>query len=70
MCNSAVQAGALSVALSGAGPSVAAYCTGLEDQVANAMVDSFTENGLKAEAKILEIDSAGATVSLHMQDSY
>jgi len=25
---------------------------------------------LKAEAKILEIDSAGATVSLHMQDSY
>ena len=70
VCNSAVQAGALSVALSGAGPSVAAYCTGLEDQVANAMVDSFTENGLKAEAKILEIDSAGATVSLHMQDSY
>tara|TARA_B100000809_G_scaffold257790_1_gene299987 strand:+ start:285 stop:1208 length:924 start_codon:yes stop_codon:yes gene_type:complete len=70
VCNSAVQAGALSVALSGAGPSVAAYCTGLEDQVANAMVDSFTENGLKAEAKILEIDLAGATVSLHMQDSY
>ena len=63
VCDSAVQAGALSVALSGAGPSIAAYCTGMEDQVANAMIGSFAENGLNAVAKVLEIDSAGATVS-------
>ena len=70
VCNSAVQAGALGVALSGAGPSVAAYCTASEDRIANAMVDSFAVNGLNAEAKILEVDSAGATVSLYTQSSY
>ena len=49
--------------MSGAGPSIAAYCTDMEDQVANAMVGSFAKNGLNAIAKVLEIDSTGATVS-------
>ena len=69
VCNSAIQAGALSAALSGAGPSIAAYCITSEDQIANVMIDAFAENGLNAEAKILEVDSAGATVSLHLHSS-
>ncbi|HIC18097.1 TPA: homoserine kinase [Candidatus Poribacteria bacterium] len=69
VCNSAIQAGALSAALSGAGPSIAAYCITSEDQIANVMIDAFAENGLNAEAKILEVDSAGATVSLHIHSS-
>jgi homoserine kinase len=69
VCNSAIQAGALSAALSGAGPSIAAYCITSEDQIASVMIDAFAENGLNAEAKILEVDSAGATVSLHLHSS-
>lgn len=69
VCNSAIQAGALSAALSGAGPSIAAYCITSEDQIANVMIDAFAKNGLNAEAKILEVDSAGATVSLHLHSS-
>ncbi|MFP6722947.1 MAG: homoserine kinase [Candidatus Poribacteria bacterium] len=69
VCNSAIQAGALSAALSGAGPSIAAYCITSEDQIASVMIDAFAENGLNAEAKILEVDSAGATVSLHIHSS-
>ena len=62
VAESAMRAGALSVALSGAGPSVAAYCTTSTDEVATQMVGAFERNQISCDIKVLSIDSTGAVV--------
>ena len=62
VAESAMRAGALSVALSGAGPSIAAYCTTSTDEIALQMSKAFRRNKISCEIKVLAIDSVGATV--------
>lgn len=62
VAESAMQAGALSVALSGAGPSIAAYCTTSTNEVATQMVGAFERHQISCDIKVLSIDSTGATV--------
>lgn len=64
VAESAMKAGALSVALSGAGPSIAAYCTRSTRQVATQMNQVFGQNQILCEVKTLSIDSTGATVRI------
>ena len=64
VAESAMRAGALSVALSGAGPSVAAYCTTSTDEVGSQMSEAFERNQISCDIKVLSIDSAGATVQM------
>ncbi|MCZ6677011.1 MAG: homoserine kinase [Candidatus Poribacteria bacterium] len=60
----AMQAGALSVALSGAGPSIAAYCTTSTQEVAAQMSRAFARHQISCDVKVLSIDSTGATVRI------
>ena len=64
VAESAMRAGALSVALSGAGPSVAAYCTASMQEVGAQMSEAFARNQISCDIKVLPIDSAGATVQM------
>lgn len=64
VAEAAVKAGALGVALSGAGPSIAAYCTTSMEEVAGQMNQAFAQNQVTCEVKILSIDSTGATVRI------
>ena len=66
VAESAMRAGALSVALSGAGPSVAAYCTTSTQAVGSEMNKAFARNQVSCEIKVLSVDSAGAIV--HMSE--
>ena len=61
----ATQAGALGVALSGAGPSIAAYCTTAMDDVAESMSQAFARHQVTCDVKILPIDTIGATVKFN-----
>ena len=67
VAEAAMRAGALSIALSGAGPSIAAYCTTAEQEIANQMHQAFAKNGISCDVKILSIDSTGATVQIGEQ---
>ncbi len=62
VAKSAMDAGALSVALSGAGPSIAAYCAASTDGVALNMSRAFQRHQISCDMKVLSIDSTGATV--------
>ena len=62
VAESAMRAGALSVALSGAGPSIAAYCITSTDEVGTQMSQAFRQNQISCDIKVLPIDSVGATV--------
>jgi homoserine kinase len=64
VAEAAMCAGALSVALSGAGPSVAAYCTISTDEVSLQMSQAFGQNQISCDVKVLSIDSVGATVQM------
>ena len=64
VAESAMRAGALSVALSGAGPSIAAYCTTSTQEVASQMSQAFAQNQISCDVKVLSIDPAGATVQM------
>lgn len=64
IAEAAMQAGALSVALSGAGPTIAAYCTTSMRSVAEKMSQAFARHQVACDVKILSIDSTGATVQL------
>ena len=64
VAESAMQAGALSVALSGAGPSIAAYCAGSTDEVGLKMSQAFQRHQISCDIKVLSIDSTGATVQI------
>ena len=61
--DAAAAAGAWGVALSGAGPSVAAFCTDRADVVGEAMKAAFAAGGVAADTHITGIDSRGATVT-------
>ena len=64
IAEAATQAGALSVALSGAGPTIAAYCTTAMHEVAEKMSQAFARHQVACDVKILPIDATGATVQL------
>lgn len=59
---SARSAGALSIALSGAGPTIAAYCLDNMQEVGTQMQEAFKHNGIPCEIRILGIDKEGAQV--------
>lgn len=54
--------GLLGVALSGAGPSVLAFCSGHTDKVGTAIVACFRAKKIEARARRLPIDTAGFVV--------
>ncbi|MBM3242367.1 homoserine kinase [Candidatus Poribacteria bacterium] len=61
--SAAIDSGALSVALSGSGPTVAAFCTENSSAISNSMQHAFAKHNIKSETKILDIDYEGAVVS-------
>ena len=65
VAEAATTAGALSVALSGAGPTVAAYCLAHTQQVAEQMQAAFRKHQITTDIKILKPDVDGA--SLHVE---
>ena len=58
----ATAAGALGVALSGAGPTIAAYCLTNMKEVGNQMRNAFKKHNVACQIRILGIDRAGAVV--------
>ena len=62
VAEAATAAGALSVALSGAGPTVAAYCLEHTEQVAEEMKTAFKKHQIASDIKILKPDACGASV--------
>ena len=62
VAEAATAAGALSVALSGAGPSIAAYCLEHTEQVAEQMQSAFKKHQITSDIKILKPDADGAIV--------
>ena len=66
VAEAATTAGALSVALSGAGPTVAAYCLEHTKQVAEKMQAAFGKHQIATDIKILQPDAHGASV--HIED--
>ncbi len=60
--DAATSTGALSVVLSGAGPTIAAYCLNNMEQVGKSMQEAFSENDIRCEIKILGTDIEGAKV--------
>ena len=64
VAKSAMRAGALSVALSGAGPSIAAYCITSAAEIGSQMNQAFRRNEISCDIKVLPIDSVGATVQV------
>ncbi len=64
VAKAATTAGALSVALSGAGPTVAAYCLDHTHQVAARMQSAFKKHQIASDIKILKPDADGASVHI------
>ena len=64
VAKAATAAGALSVALSGAGPTVAAYCLDHTDQVAEQMKSAFKKHQIVSDIRILKPDVNGASVHI------
>ena len=62
VAEAAIANGALSVALSGAGPTVAAYCLEHAEQVAKQMQIAFNIHQIVCDIKILKADADGANV--------
>jgi homoserine kinase len=56
----ALDAGALSFNISGAGPTVFAFTVSNQQQIADAMVNAFGRNGQKATAEIMSVENNGA----------
>ena len=67
VAEAATTAGALSVALSGAGPTIAAYCLEHSEQVAERMQSAFKKHQINADIKILKPDADGA--SIHIENT-
>ena len=65
----ATAAGALSIALSGAGPTIAAYCLGNMEKIGKQMQDVFQNRNIPCEIKILRADQEGARVWIHDDES-
>ncbi len=64
VAEAATAAGALSVALSGAGPTIAAYCLEHTEQVAEQMQSAFKKHQIASDIKILKTDADGASVHI------
>ena len=64
VAEAAISAGALSVALSGAGPTVAAYCIEHDEQIAKQMQTVFKRHQIVSDTKILKSDADGANVQI------
>ena len=62
VAEAAIANGALSVALSGAGPTVAAYCLEHAQQVAKQMQNAFNKHQIACDIMILKPDADGADV--------
>lgn len=60
--DAATSSGSLSIALSGAGPTIAAYCLDNMEQVGNSMQEAFKKNNIHCEIEILAADLDGAKV--------
>lgn len=56
----ALSSGALSIALSGAGPTIAAYCLDNMQEVGNSMQNAFKQHEIPSEILILRTDIEGA----------
>ena len=56
----ALEAGALSFNISGAGPTVFAFAVSNQQQIADAMVQNFAHAGKQATAEIMIVENAGA----------
>lgn len=62
--SAARQTGAAAVALSGAGPSVAAFAPDGHDEIANAMKTAFESAGVSCRAFVLPVDRQGVQISV------
>ena len=60
--DAATSAGALSIALSGAGPTIAAYCVENMEKVGSSMQEAFKNSDIHCDIKILCADLEGAKV--------
>ncbi len=60
--NAALDAGALSFNISGAGPTVFAFAIQHEKEIANAMVKAFETCGQKSSAEIMRVENNGTAV--------
>lgn len=52
----------VAVALSGAGPSIVAFCVGSGDEIGESMRQAFLKHGINSRVMILDIDEEGARV--------
>lgn len=62
VCEAALAAGAYGAALSGSGPTVAAFAGESDEAIAEAMTGAFRKAGVRARSLILPVDSEGAKV--------
>ena len=60
----ACDGGALATCLSGAGPTVAAFCTDYGEEIGTAMMQAFSSSGVPARYIVLEPDNQGLEVSV------
>jgi homoserine kinase len=60
--NAALNAGALSFNISGAGPTLFAFAINNENDIAEAMVRAFERNGQKATSEVMKIENNGAVL--------
>ena len=60
--DAATSAGALSIALSGAGPTIAAYCLDNMEQIGSSMQEAFRYNNIRSDIKIVRVDHEGTKV--------
>lgn len=58
--NAALNAGALSFNISGAGPTVFAFAVKNEKEIAASMVNAFEKNGQKATSEVMVVENRGA----------
>lgn len=56
-------AGALGVTISGAGPSLLAFCAAAHEEVGAAMVGAWRSAGVPARSRVLDVSAGGVTVS-------
>jgi homoserine kinase len=60
------KAGAVAVALSGAGPSLVAFASGGHAEIARAMQAAFEASGVTCRTFILPVDGQGVQLSMSM----
>ena len=65
----ASDAGALSVTLSGAGPTIAAYCLDNMERVGKQMQDVFMRHDILCDIKVIRADQEGARVWTHNNEN-